>query len=239
MRVIMNKMSLFVAMMIMVLNGSTFGSAEWEKRSARQKIVALKQQIKQEEDIYTSAMQMALNPKEKHELTKKHYQEKIQLLEHIAEQRTIINARSFEQRLWDAAKVIGPLAMMAFGAYQWFKLPTEPLVQKLPQPLTTEKYVEQPKIIEQPEESKLIPIQTSVKKDVITPVSSVQMPSQPLTKEEYEKYKKKANAFGIMTAYWVFAHSLLGGQLFYPYIAMYSMAGVYNAAKALQIKLKK
>lgn len=107
------------------------------------------------------------------------------------------------QWLWNTAKVIGPLAMMGFVAYQLLKSPSE--------------IIELPKI----KEVKVTPAQ-----------------QQPLTKEQYEKYKNAANIYGYTTVALSWAMLLSGSPLFVPIIAASYGGALYNSMKGLQLKLQ-
>lgn len=208
--------------MVILCNPFVYGSTLFEKEQAREKILMLKERIKAVENAYKVAMQKSLDEIERNELTTAYYQNRIELFQHIAQQREIINEPSRQQWLWDMAKIIGPIAMLSFAAYQFFKSP--PIAD---QSLALNQQPEAPEVFLSTQEPL---IQGMLSEQTVMPPTQ-----QPLTKEEYEKYKKAARKFGNTTLFLVGTLFLTGNPALYPFIAASYVGTWYSAMKALKL----
>jgi hypothetical protein len=143
-----------------------------------------------------------------------------ELDQRITQNRKTINERQNKQRwLWNAAKIVGPLGLMALGAYQWYKSSPINIEQQTitlpPVPLITQ---EAPSITQE------IPLLTSVepKKQLATP-------------EDVAKYFKASKAYGASAVY--FSILALFDPFFYPYVAATYMGSLYYGLKGVQPRL--
>jgi hypothetical protein len=163
---------------------------------------------------------------------KEHDLVKEELYEKIAQQRKIIKDRQKQQWLWNMAKIVGPLGLMAFTAYQLFKPASNIIIEQPTQsvidvPSFTTNLLEPSQLIQQD-------FQVAEQK-LFTPVE--QQKKQPLTKEEVLKYKQASHAYGAGAAYFSIA-SFLFGKFYYPYAAANFMVSLYYGIKSLQLPLK-
>jgi len=162
---------------------------------------------------------------------------KAELRETMAQQRTMIKERQKKQQwLWDMAKIVGPLGLMAFTAYQLLK----------PASSYTNLLVQNEAMAGIPLQKSLVPMQQEIPSQLIQPVpqvveqklfTPVEQQKQPLTKEEVLKYKQASHAYGVGAAYFSIT-SFLFGKFFYPYAAANLMVSLYYGIKSLQLPLK-
>jgi hypothetical protein len=131
------------------------------------------------------------------------------LNEKSTQQRNVIKERQKQQWLWNTAKIVGPLGLMAFTAYQLFK--SSPIVV---------------------EQSMTVPL-APTQQETFTPVKQYY---QPLIKEDILKYKQASKAYGA-AAVW-FSITALFDPFFYPYAAVNFMGSLYYGVKSLQLPLK-
>ncbi len=139
-----------------------------------------------------------------------------------AQYRKSINERKKKQRwLWNAAKIVGPLGLMALGAYQWYKSSSINIEQQTitppPVPLITQEISFQP---QQPETA--LPTLMEPKKQLATP-------------EDVAKYFKASKAYGASAVY--FSILALFDPFFYPYVAAMYMGSLYYGFKGVQPRL--
>jgi len=178
--------------------------------------------------LFLCSLEMAVCSEKEHDLVKKE----------------IIKERHKQQWLWDMAKVVGPLGLMRFTAYQLFKPST--IIEQRTQ-----------SVIDVPNSSNFlaqngVPVGTPLQESLaFTQQETVFQPQQPeikllapmeqqkqsLTKEEILKYKQASHAYGVGAAYFSFV-SFWFGKFFYPYAAANFMVSLYYGIKSLQLPLK-
>lgn len=147
------------------------------------------------------------------------------LNERIAQKRKTIQERPKQQWLWNTARIVGPLGLMALGAYQWlnraptveqsiqeFKQNNPPFVELLP--IIQEETSQH--IVQQAEESFVPVIQEH----------------QPLIRADVSKYRQASKAYGA-AAVW-FTLNALFDPFFYPYVAATYIGSLYYGVKGLR-----
>jgi len=223
--VVMKKMKiyyLFIFVSGIIQSSCIISSSQQEKDKAQQQIVVLRDQIKNEENAYKTALQHTLNEAEKNKLIVQYTQKKQNLFKQIRQQRDILKDDSTQKWLWDTAKVIGPIAIAGLVAYKFFaSSPTAVQIQLEPQK----------PLIKLQEPQTILQLQPTPQSTQVTA-----QPSIPLTKEEVQKYRSASKAYGA-TAAW-FAINALVDPLFYPYAAATFLGSLYYGAKSLNLDLK-
>ena len=191
-----------------------------EQKNARQQLMALKEQIRREENLYTQAMQADMNTQQRDALALEYKQKRKNLFEQVQQQRDILNKPVRQQMLWNVAKVAGLFAVAGLIMYNFFTTP-----------------VGQPDELIMPQDNQIVVNIPGAN----PPTIENEYISTPLLPENlhsslshYEQYKNKSNMYGNMTAALGLVAVLSGNVILLPVIASTYLGSLYYGMKALQ-----
>jgi hypothetical protein len=225
--------------LIILSGGSIFCVTSVEKDRARQQISILKSQIKAEEDAYKLAVQLNAEEIEKDQLTVQYKQARKKLFQQIAQQKELVgdNVGITQNWLWNAAKVVGTVALMGFAVYSFFqaspaKITNPPTFIDLDVNKSTEVVNESFEKVSEVNNN-FQPTREDLRGFIASQdVNQFQNVTPKMSLERYEKYKNASNAYGTATVWFSLAAFI--NPVFVPYAMATYVGSLYYGAKALQ-----